>query len=67
VDVIALNMLGMAVVNLEFPTGDPLADAALKMGVNLFANAQRGNGRMKDAFLDAEVPESPDRHVSTDA
>jgi hypothetical protein len=51
-------------VNLELPAGDPLADTALKMGVNLFAKAQRGDGRMKDAFLDAEVPKSPYCHVS---
>ena len=68
VDVIVVNMLGMAMgVSLELPAGDPLADTALKMGVNLPAKAQRGNGRMKDAFLDAEVPKSPDRHVSADA
>ena len=64
--VIVVNMLGLA-MGLELPAGDSLADTALKMGVNLPAKTQRGNGRMKDAFLDAKVPKSPDCHVSADA
>ena len=63
-----MNIPGVVVgVSLELPAGDLLADVALKMGVNLPAKAQRGNGRMKDAFLDAKVPKSPDCHVSADA
>ena len=64
--VIVVNMLGLA-MGLELPADDPLADTALKIGVNLFANAKRANGRMKDALLDAEVPEGSDRHVTADA
>jgi hypothetical protein len=64
--VIVVNMLGLA-MGLELPAGDSLADTALKMGVNLFAKAQRGNGRMKDAFLEAEVPEGSDCHITADA
>ena len=66
--VLAVNISRVIMgVNLEFPAGDALADSAVKMGVNHAAKVQRGNGGIKDAFLDAKVPESTDRHVTADA
>ena len=64
--VIVVNMPGSR-EGLKLPAGDPLADTAFKMGVNLFAKAERSNGRKKNALLDTQIPKSPDSHVATDA
>ena len=54
-------------MNVEFPTGNALADTARKVEVDGFRQAKVCDRRLESAFLNSEVPNSGDYHVSADA
>ena len=54
-------------VNVEFPTGNALADTSRKMKMDGFRQAERNERALENAFLDSKVSEGCYRHVSADA
>jgi hypothetical protein len=63
-----LGLTGVVVsVNVEFPTGNASADTSRKMNVNGFRQAKGVDRTLESAFVDSQVPQCSDHHVSADA